>query len=153
MCPDLQDCSSQDCLNAVQILKCCLKTTKIGEKYKELQKISQEITRDTYRWLAMLYIPEWKQIRHNILVQTEKCWKKDIQSDFYCLVPDTDLLKIKVLQNHKKTQIKQAQLVVKDLQSMFDSLNHNYTPDQLKQEEDNNEEDTTDKDDKQDNNT
>jgi hypothetical protein len=103
MCPDLQDCSSQDCLNAVQILKCCLKTTKVGNKEKELQKISPEITRDTYKWIAMLYVPEWKTIRHNILVQTEKCWLKNIQSDFYCLVPDTDLLKVKVLQNHKKT--------------------------------------------------
>ena len=68
MCPDLQDCSSQDCLNSIQILKCCLKTTKVGEKADKLNQLSdQKITKDTYRWIAMLYVPEWKQIRQNLL--------------------------------------------------------------------------------------
>lgn len=111
----------------MQILKCCLKTTKVGSKAKELNKISSEITRDTYKWIAMLYVPEWKSIRHNILVQTEKCWLRNIQSDFYCLVPDTDLLKIKVLQNHKRSQIKQASIMASNLQGLFDKINQDGT--------------------------
>jgi hypothetical protein len=59
MCPDLLNCDSQDCFNAIQVLKCCLKTTKVGEKAQELEKIDSRITPDTFKWIAMLYIPEW----------------------------------------------------------------------------------------------
>lgn len=63
-------CLNQECANAIEVFKCCLKTTKTGSGGNKYFS-SADTSENEIRWNSMKYHEYWSLLRRNLILRTQ----------------------------------------------------------------------------------
>jgi len=82
-------CETKECANAIEVFKCCLKTTKSGSGDNKYFSATSASPNDI-RWNSMKYHEYWSNLRRNLILRTENCIVNKNPSSLFCVIQDDD---------------------------------------------------------------